>query len=129
MRIGAIIFAVVGVCEGVLFTRPIVNFITQSEAVREAALVPMRMVGLITPVIAIGMILSEALFGAGSTVFVAVTQFVLIFLLLVPLAWLLALGLHLGLPGMWIAALVYFSFAATIMAAYFRRGSWKKIVL
>jgi MATE family multidrug resistance protein len=129
VRIGAVIFAVVGICEGLIFTHPIVNFITQSEAVRQAALVPMRMVGMITPVIAIGMILSEALFGAGSTVFVAVTQFVLIFLLLVPLAWVLALAMHLGLPGMWIAALVYFAFAATIMALYFRRGSWKKIVL
>jgi putative MATE family efflux protein len=129
VRIGAVIFAVVGLCEGVFFTHPIVNFISQSDAVREAAIVPMRMVGLITPVIAIGMILSEALFGAGSTVFVAVTQFILIFLVLVPLAWILALAAHLGLPGMWIAALVYFALAASIMATYFRRGSWKKIQL
>ena len=129
VRIGAVIFAVVGLCEGVFFTRPIIHFITQSDAVREAALVPMRMVGLVTPVIAIGMILSEALFGAGSTLFVAITQFVLIFLVLVPLAWVCALSLHLGLAGMWIAAIVYFVFAASIMAVYFRRGSWKKIVL
>ena len=129
VRIGAVLFGVVGLCEGVLFTPQIVAFITHSEAVRAAAIVPMRMIGLITPVIAVGMILSEALFGAGNTRFVAIAQFCLIFGLLVPLAWVLGLMVNLGLVGMWLAAMLYFAVAATTMALKFRGGSWKHIVL
>ncbi len=129
VRLGLVIFGVVGLAEGVFFTPQIVNLITQSEAVRQAALGPMRLMGLVTPVVAVAMILSEALFGAGSTIFVAVAQFCLIFLIMVPLAWLLAVGFSMGLLGMWIAAFVYALCAALTMTLKFRSGTWKTNVL
>src|SRR5688500_19021129 len=89
IRLGLVIFSVVGLLEGVIFTPQIVHFIAHSEAVREAMMKPMRMMGIATPVIAVAMILSEALFGAGKTVFVAMAQFCLVFLVLLPIAWLL----------------------------------------
>lgn len=128
-RLGLLLFGVIGLLEGVLFTPHIVNFITHSEAVREATMTPMRMMGVITPVIAVAMILSEALFGAGNTKFVATAQFFLVFGVLVPLSWLLGLRSGVGLTGMWIAAVCYMIGAAIVMTLKFRGGSWKKIVL
>ena len=129
VRLGLVIFGVVGLCEGVFFTRPIVDFITHSEAVREVAVVPMRIMGLATPVIAVAMILSEALFGAGNPRFVALAQLVLIFGCLVPVAYLLAITLHVGLVGIWISACIYSTLAAIAMTLKFRSGSWKHITL
>lgn len=127
VRLGLIIFGVVGLCEGVLFTKPILHLISHSEAVRAAALVPMQRMGIVTPVIAVAMILSEALFGAGNTKFVAIAQFCMVFLLLVPLAWIL--GSSYGLSGMWLAAVAYSVTAAVVLSLKFRGGSWQSIKL
>jgi multidrug resistance protein, MATE family len=129
VRLGLVLFGVVGLFEGVLFTPQIVRFISHSEAVRAAAMVPMRMMGIVTPVIAVAMILSEALFGAGNTKFVAAAQFCLVFFVLVPLSWFLGLKTGVGLNGMWAAAVCYSIGAAIVMTLKFRGGSWKKIVL
>lgn len=129
VRLGLVLFGVIGLCEGVFFTKAIVHFISHSDAVREAAFVPMRMMGLATPVIAVAMILSEALFGAGSTKFVAAAQFCLVFIVLVPLAWLLGITANVGLVGMWAAAVAYSTCACVVMTLKFRSGTWKGIVL
>jgi Na+-driven multidrug efflux pump len=129
VRLGAMIFGVVGLCEGVLFTRPIISVISRSDAVRAAALFPMHIVGIVTPIIAVAMILSEALFGAGNSKFVAIAQLALVFGCLLPLAVFLGVVLRMALVGIWIAASVYFVLAAITMALKFRQGSWKSIVL
>lgn len=129
VRLGLVLFGVVGLLEGVVFTPQIVQFISHSEAVREAAIGPLRLMGVVTPIIAVAMILSEALFGAGNTKFVAVAQFFLVFGVLVPLAWLLGIRSGLGLSGMWASAAVYSVGAAIVMTVKFRGGSWKKIEL
>lgn len=129
VRLGVVIFGVVGLCEGVLFTRQIVNFISHSDAVREVAIVPMRMMGTVTPLIAVAMILSEALFGAGNPKFVAVAQFTLIFGVLVPFSWILGVQAHVGLNGIWSSACAYAVLAAVAMTLKFRAGGWKEIKL
>lgn len=127
VKLGVVLFGVVGLCEGIFFRTHIVHFISHSEAVRAAADTPMKMMGLVTPIIAIAMILSEALFGAGNTKFVAAAQFCLVFLILVPFAFLLARGN--GLNGMWTAAVAYALCAATVMFLKFKGGTWKSIQL
>ncbi len=128
-RLGVMIFGVIGLLEGVLLTPQIVGFISQSHAVQLAAMTPMRMMGLITPIIAVAMILSEALFGAGETAFVALAQLVLVFGCLVPLAYVLGIHFHMGLLGIWTSACVYMVLAAVTMTLKFRSGSWKSIKL
>ena len=127
VRLGLVLFGVVGMLEGVIFTPQIVHFISHSAGVQAAAIVPMRMMGVVTPIIAVAMILSEALFGAGNTKFVAAAQFCLVFFVLVPFAWLL--GTKLGLSGMWLSAVMYSICAAIVMATKFRGGTWKSIKL
>ncbi len=129
VRLGVVLFGIVGLLEGVIFTPQIVHFISHSEGVRAAAIVPMRMMGIVTPIIAVAMILSEALFGAGNTKFVAAAQFCMVFLVLVPLAWVLGVMTNTGLSGMWFAAVAYSITACIVMTLKFRGGAWKSIKL
>lgn len=129
VRLGLIIFGVVGILEGIVFTEPLLNLVSGSPAVREAALIPMRLMGLCTPMIATGMILTQALFGAGNTRFVMVVELILHFGCLVPLAWLLGITLGLGLPGIWIAAALYAAILTGIMVWKFKSGDWQAIRL
>lgn len=129
VRLGVLLFGVVGLLEGVIFTPQIVHFISHSEGVRAVALGPMRMMGIVTPVIAVAMILSEALFGAGNTKFVALAQFCMVFGVLVPVAWVLGTMTHMGLSGMWLAAVTYAILACAVMTLKFRGGGWKSIQL
>lgn len=129
VRLGILVFGVVGLFEGVLFTNQLAAFISNSNAVRAEAIFPLRLMGLATPIIAVAMILSEGLFGAGNTKFVAVAQFLLVFGCLVPGAYLLGIVMHLSLKGIWISAFAYACFAAAAMSAKFAGGSWKAITL
>jgi Na+-driven multidrug efflux pump len=129
VKLGLAIFAVVGLCEGVLLTEPILRLVTQSEVVRAAALVPMRIMGICTPLIAVGMILTQALFGAGNSRYVMIVELVLHFTCLVPLAWLLGITLGFGLVGIWCAAVVYVVGLSSAMTWKFWRGDWKAIRL
>jgi MATE family multidrug resistance protein len=129
VKLGLIIFGVVGLLEGVILTDPILHLVTKSPAVFQAAQMPMRMMGLATPLIAVGMILTQALFGAGNTRFVMIIELVLHFGCLVPLAWLLGITLGFGLVGIWSAALVYVLLLTAVMIWKFKSGDWKTIKL
>jgi multidrug resistance protein, MATE family len=129
VRLGIVLFGVIGLCEGVLFTHQLVALISNSSAVRAEAIFPMRIMGVATPIIAVAMILSEALFGAGNTKFVALAQLLLVFGWLVPGAYLLGIVLHLSLRGIWVSAFVYACLAAATMSAKFAGGTWKTIRL
>jgi Na+-driven multidrug efflux pump len=129
VRLGLVIFGVVGLCEGVLFTHQLAHFLSNSGAVRHAMLFPLHIMGIATPIIAVAMILSEGLFGAGNTKYVAAAQFLAIFGWLLPASYVLAVKLDLGLRGIWIAAFVYSCIAAAAMVAKFAGGTWKNIKL
>ena len=129
VKLGLVIFGIVGLCEGVIFTDQILHLVTKSPAVYHAAHMPMRMMGLSTPLIAVGMILTQALFGAGNTRFVMIVELILHFCCLVPLAWLLGLTFGFGLVGIWSAALVYVVLLTAVMVWKFRSGDWKAIKL
>jgi len=127
VRLGLVIFGVVGLLEGVLFPTHLLSVFTSSDAVSHAAILPMRLMGICTPVIAVGMILSQALFGAGNTMFVMVVELILHFTCLVPLAWLLGITFDYGLVGIWCAAITYIVLLAAAMTTKFAKGDWKTI--
>ena len=127
VKLGLLIFGAVGLLEGLIFPHQILEFVSQSEAVRAAAIGPFRLMAGCTPLIAVGMILTQALFGAGNTLFVMVAELLLHFLCLVPLAWLLGITFNLGLMGIWSAAAVYAALLTSIMAWKFAKGDWQNI--
>jgi multidrug resistance protein, MATE family len=125
VKLGLVLFGILGLLEGVLFTKPILAFVSHSAAVQEAALLPLRIMGIITPVIAVAMILTQALFGAGNSRFVMIVELILHFTCLMPLAWLFGITLGGGLPGIWASAVVYIVGLAAAMVWKFSRGDWK----
>ncbi|MBI2393450.1 MAG: MATE family efflux transporter [Deltaproteobacteria bacterium] len=125
VKLGLLLFGILGVAEGILFTKPILAFVSHSPAVQEAALLPFRMMGLATPVIAVAMILTQALFGAGNSRFVMIVELILHFTCLMPLAWLFGVTFGGGLPGIWASAVIYAVALAAAMVWKFARGDWK----
>jgi MATE family multidrug resistance protein len=69
------------------------------------------------------------LFGAGNSRFVMIVQACLHFGILVPLAYVLGVTFQLGLPGIWVGALVYAIALAIVMSVKFKTGDWKSIQL
>lgn len=121
-----------------LFPRPILTlFLPEDidnnilkEMVIEKAIPSLRLAALfLSPTAAAGMVLTQALYGAGETRYVMIVEFILHFLCLVPLSWALAIYFDLGLTGCWIAAIIYGSGLTLATAIKFWQGSWKKIKL
>ncbi|MBN2695631.1 MATE family efflux transporter [bacterium] len=86
-----------------------------------------RVMGFVTPLIAVGMILSQANFGAGNTKFVMIVEMTLHFGFLVPVSYLMTSIFKLGITGAWITAAVYIILLSSTMMFTFYRGKWKNI--
>lgn len=128
VHLGLAIFGAVGLLEAI-FAPELLGVVSKSELVQNAALTPMRIMGLATPLIAIGMILTQALFGAGDSRFVMIVELILHFFCLVPLAWLLGIHWGYGLVGLWLAAVTYIVLLAIAMVVKFYKGGWANIRL
>ena len=120
-RTGAAIFAVVGLLVGVVFNAQICAFVTHDVGVQALMHAPLRAMGLATPLIAIALILTEALFGAGRAASVALVQLTLVFGVLVPTAKYLSKQTDMGVYGMWVAAVVYAVLASAALSVLFAR--------
>ncbi len=128
VKLGAMIFGAIGAFM-FAFPRGVLGVFSHEPAVIEAGAVPMRIMATMGPVVAVAMILTQALFGAGETRYVMIVEVSLHFLCLVPLAWLFGMVLGLGLPGVWTAVAVYAVALAALMALKFTRGGWKKLTV
>jgi multidrug resistance protein, MATE family len=84
---------------------------------------------LLSPTAAAGLVLTQALYGAGETRYVLIVEFILHFFCLVPLAWFLSIYLKMGIVGCWIAAITYASCLMLATAIRFIQGKWKKLSL
>jgi multidrug resistance protein, MATE family len=126
VKLGCIMFGVVGGLE-VAFPEACIAFFNDSQAVVDAGASSMRLMGACGPIIAAGMILTQALFGAGNPRFVMLIELALHFLVLLPLAYLFGVMLEGGLLGVWTSAAIYVVLLTAIMAAKFKGGSWKSI--
>jgi putative MATE family efflux protein len=126
VKLGVMMFAVVGALE-IAFPGKCIAFFNDSQAVVDAGRSSMRLMGACGPLIAAGMILTQALFGAGNPRFVMQVELMLHFCVLLPVAYLMGVILNHGLIGVWSAAAVYVALLTLIMALKFKSGSWKTI--
>ena len=125
-RMGGTLMGVMGLIF-ILFPAQIVGFFTNDPQVIALGTTPLRVVGFIQPLLAAAMIFAGGLRGAGDTRFPMVVTGASIWLIRLPLAYLLALVLNWGLAGAWAAMAVDMSVRGIIDFLRFRGGRWKTI--
>lgn len=109
---------------------PIIALVSPNDpAVAQAGANSLRIITIGLPLMAVGLVLSQALFGAGANTFVAVAELMLHFGLFVPGAWLLGPKLGYGMEGVWVAATMYVSALGLVMGGKFLGQGWRKIKL
>ena len=126
VKIGMYFYGALGLLV-ILIPEVFLDLLSDDAIVIEAAIPGLRIMASLEAFIAMALILTQALFGAGNTKFVMYVEFVLHGLCLAPLAYLFAIVLDLGFLGVWLSASLYVIALATIMAWKFWEGSWKEI--
>ena len=128
-RVGILMMIVVGT---IFFAFPeqIIRLLSPNdELVVTTGVKSLRIVTSALPLMAVGLILAQALFGAGANNFVAVAEFVLHFGVFVPGTWLLGPYLGYGMEGAWFAASLYCQLLGLVMGAKFLSKGWRQIKL
>ncbi len=109
----------------VLFAPAIVAIFTRDPAIARYAVDCLRIVSLGFLLYGWGMVLSQALNGAGDTRSPTAINFFCFWLFELPLAYVLAKSFGLGPHGVFIAIMLAFSMLAVASWFVFRRGRWK----
>jgi MATE family multidrug resistance protein len=125
-RMGAAIMTTVGLAF-LFFPAQIVGFFTTEPEVVALGTMPLRVVGLIQPLLAASMIFAGALRGAGDTRYPMVVTGGAIWFVRLPLAYLFALILGGGLLGAWAAMTIDMVLRGVLNFLRFRSGSWKTL--
>ena len=85
----------------------------------------LRILGLGFPMYAIGMIITQALNGAGDTVTPTVINLICFWMLQIPLSYWLATTVELGPNGVFLAMVISETLLTVLSVIIFRRGNWK----
>jgi MATE family multidrug resistance protein len=125
-RLGAGLMGIVGLTF-VLFPAQIVGFFTDDPQVVALGTMPLRMVGLIQPILGASMIFAGALRGAGDTRWPMIVTGGSIWLIRLPLAYLMGVVLGWGLAGVWGALVIDLVIRSVLNYLRFRSGKWKTI--
>ncbi len=122
---GAALMVVMGIVF-FAFARPFAHIFTHDPKVVPLTVAYLRITALSEPFLALGLILSGSLNGAGDTKAPAWAGIVTLWGFRLPLAWLLIFHLHLGAAGAWWAMTVTTVLDGIIVLLLFKRGAWKK---
>mgnify|MGYP001551706786 FL=1 len=87
----------------------------------------LRILGVGYPAYALGMVMSQAINGAGDTMTPTILNLIAFWLVQIPLAYWLAAGAGLGPNGVFIAIVAGESLLTVMAVAVFRRGHWQKV--
>jgi putative MATE family efflux protein len=108
---------------------PIIRFFTQDEAVVKYGVQSLQIIGAGYIFYGIGMVMTQALNGAGDTRTPTIIYFICFWLFQIPLAYFLAIGLDMKSTGAFIAIPVAESLIALVAWYYFKKGKWKKVMV
>lgn len=111
----------------VFFANPIIRIFTNDEAVVQFGALALKIMGMGYVFYGIGMVMTQALNGAGDTRTPTIINFVCFWLFQVPLAYFLAKGLDLKATGAFIAVPVAETLIALMAWYYFKKGKWKEV--
>ena len=112
-----------------LFPHLILSIYTQDEQVIRIGVRALRCIGSGFLFYGIGMVMTQALNGAGDTKTPTWISFFCFWLFQVPLAYLLAYGFHMKETGAFVAIPVAETLIALLAWYFFRRGKWKTILV
>ncbi|MCA9689171.1 MAG: hypothetical protein KC636_06140, partial [Myxococcales bacterium] len=101
-------------------------FLHEPEAL-EIARLPLRLVGAMIALDGVGMVLMNALMGAGDNRRVMIVSVILQWGVFLPVAYLVGPVLGFGLIGIWTAQVCYRGLHALSMTALWARGHWMAI--
>ncbi|MEC7984902.1 MAG: MATE family efflux transporter [Myxococcota bacterium] len=88
---------------------------------------PLQLIALAMPIDVAGLVLLNALLGAGASRTVMVVSISLQWLLFMPIAWLVGPVLELGLIAIWAAQCGYRTLQTLVLVVIWQRGRWQKI--
>lgn len=111
----------------VFFCNPIIRFFSHDEAVIAYGVQCLRLIGMGYIFWGVGMVLTQALNGAGDTKSPTLINFISFWLFQVPFAYLLSKGLGLDSMGVFIAIPAAQVLIAVISWYYFKKGKWKAV--
>ncbi len=125
-RLNTLVMATIG---ALLFlgARPLAAAFTSDPEVVQQAAIAIRVSAIGQPLLGISFVLAGALRGAGDTRAVLYMTTVSLWLVRLPLAYLLTAAANLGLVGVWTAANLDWLVRSGLLWLWFRRGRWKSI--
>jgi len=109
------------------FAHPIVSFFTKDEAIIQYGALSLQIFGAGYIFYGIGMVMTQALNGAGDTRTPTIINFVCFWVLQIPFAYFLAKGLDLKATGAFLATPIAESIIAVVAFYYFKKGKWKEM--
>lgn len=126
VRIAGAVMTVLGL-PMLVFPDLILGVFLHEAQTLELARGPLRLVGATIGIDAVGMVLMNALIGAGASRASMVVSIATQWLLFLPVAYLLGPVLGLGLMAIWIAQVSYRGLTAVIFAQLWAKGRWASI--
>jgi putative MATE family efflux protein len=109
------------------FATPIIRIFTQDESIVGYGARSLQIIGAGFIFYGIGMVMIQALNGAGDTRTPTVINFICFWLFQIPLACFLSIGLDMKSTGAFIAIPVAETVIALVAWYYFRKGKWKEV--
>ncbi len=113
----------------IFFSHPIVSLFTADPAVIAEATLCLVILSFGYVFFAYQMTINQAFNGAGDTYTPTVISFVVMWLIQIPVAYLLALKLGYGSKGVYLTIVLCNALASMISVYLFRRGTWKTMVV
>jgi putative MATE family efflux protein len=111
----------------IFVAEPIIGFFTNNMEVKFYGVRALRIIGAGYIFYGIGMVMTQALNGAGDTKTPTLINFIGFWLIQIPLGYFLAKGIDLKSTGAFIAIPVAESLIAIMAWYYFKKGDWKKV--
>jgi len=111
----------------IFFSDPIIRFFTHDESVVAFGVQALQIIGTGYIFYGIGMVMTQALNGAGDTRTPTIINFVCFWLFQIPLAYFLTTGIGMKSTGAFIAIPVAESLIALLAWYYFKKGKWKEV--
>jgi putative MATE family efflux protein len=111
----------------VFFSRPIISVFTNEPNVLAFGTQSLQIIGVGFIFYGIGMVMTQALNGAGDTRTPTIINFVCFWLIQIPLAYFLAKGMKMGPKGAFIAIPIAETAIAVVAYIWFKKGKWKAV--